>query len=264
MTLDYNALLTDLRYESDRLIEHLTPLAPAQWDLPTPAQRWTIRDQISHLAFFDDSAHLALVDPVEFRVDADELVAGGMDFPDRIAEKYRTMASTTLMDWFGDSRRQLLTAFTSDDPKRRLPWFGPDMSVASSATARLMETWAHGQDVYDALGAPHPSSPGLRHIAHLGVVTFGFAHTLNGLQVPEEPIRIELLAPAGDVWSWGPPHATQRVTGPAEDFVLVVTQRRHWADTGVIADGTVAAGWLDIAQAFAGAPSRRPARVVRP
>ncbi|MBJ7337578.1 TIGR03084 family metal-binding protein [Mycolicibacterium sp.] len=264
MALDYPALLDDLREESDRLIEHLTPLREDQWDLPTPAQGWTIGDQVSHLSFFDDSAHLALVDPDEFRVDADELVAGGMDFPDRIAAKYRTIKPVNLIDWFSDSRRQLLAAFAGDDPKRRLPWFGPDMSVASSATARLMETWAHGQDVYDALDVPHPPSPGLRHIAHLGVATFGFAHALNGMTIPEEPVRVQLDSPEGEVWSWGPDDAAQRVTGPAADFVLVVTQRRHWTDTTLTAEGTVASGWLDIAQAFAGAPSRRSARVVLP
>lgn len=264
MALDFGAVLDDLRDETDRLIEHLTALAPGQWDLPTPAAGWTIKDQVSHLAYFDDSAHLALTDPDHFRAEANDLVAGGLDFPDRIAERHRVLTPNHLLAWFTDARRRLLISFGGDDPKRRLPWFGPDMSVASSATARLMETWAHGQDVYDTIGAPHPASPGLRNIAHLGVATFGFAHTLNGLEIPDEPVRVELQAPTGEVWGWGPAAAAQRVTGSAEDFVLVVTQRRHWTDTDLVADGAVASGWLDVAQAFAGAPSRRPAKVVRP
>lgn len=264
MALDYPGLLADLRYESDRLVEHLKELTPQQWDLPTPAPGWSIKDQVSHLAFFDDSAYQALTSPDEFRTAAADLMAGGMDFPDRIAAQHRVLSPDTLLEWFVDSRRQLSIGFAGQDPKRRLPWFGPDMSVASSATARLMETWAHGQDVYDTLGVDHPVSPGLRSIAHLGVATFSFAHSLNGLAVPAEPVRVELRSPADDLWLWGPADATQRVTGQAMDFVLTVTQRRHWSETGLCAEGDVARGWLDIAQAFAGAPSRRPARVVRP
>jgi uncharacterized protein (TIGR03084 family) len=133
------------------------------------------------------------------------------------------------------------------------------MSVASSATARLMETWAHCRDVYDALGVQHPPSPGLRNIAHLGVTTFGFAHTVNGLDVPDEPLRVELLCPDGQSWFWGPADASNRVSGPALDFVLTVTQRRHWTQTALVATGPVASRWLDMAQAFAGAPTRRAA-----
>lgn len=262
MALDYAGLLDDLRTETDQLLEVLAPLARPGWHLPTPARGWSIKDQVSHLAFFDESAFTALTNPDKFRVEADALMAAGMDFPDRIAVQHRNSDPDALLTWFAGSRRRLLDAFAGDDPKRRLPWFGPDMSVASCATARLMETWAHGQDVYDAVGAPHPPSPGLRSIAHLGVVTFGFAHTLNELDVPTAPLRIELLSATGELWSWGPTDAADRVSGPAEDFVLAVTQRRHWTETALVVEGPIATGWLDIAQAFAGAPSRRAAKAV--
>lgn len=260
MSVDLGALLAELRQESDHLIDHLKRLTPEQWNLRTPAPGWTIRDQVSHLAFFDDTARLALTDPETFRIEADALMAGGMDFPDRIAAEYHTSPPETLLAWFIKARNDLLDALDGDDPRRRLPWFGPDMSVASSATARLMETWAHGQDIYDTIGVSHPPSSGLRSIAHLGVVTFGFAHVLNGLAVPDEPIRCELLSPDGDRWTWGPEDAINRITGPAEDFVLTVTQRRHWTETGLSAEGPVARDWLEIAQVFAGAPSRRAVR----
>jgi uncharacterized protein (TIGR03084 family) len=261
MALDYRGLVADLRHESERLLEHLKPLTTQQWELPSPAAGWSVKDQVTHLAFFDDAAILALRYPLDFRVEADALIADGMDFPDRIAEQHRDFAPHTVLNWFIDSRYELLDALTGDEAKRRVPWFGPDMSVASSATARLMETWAHGLDVYDALGVPHPPSPGLRSIAHLGVATFAFAHTLNRLDVPE-PVRVELRSPDGDRWVWGPPDAAQRVSGPAEDFVLTVTQRRHWTQTRLIAESATAAAWLDIAQAFAGAATRRRPQVV--
>lgn len=263
MALNYVGLLADLRHETDQLAGFLGSLAPQDWDLPSPAAGWSVKDQVTHLAFFDDAAIMALERGDDFRGYADELIAGGMDFPDRVAEDYRMLAPATVRSWFTDSRSALIVAFVGQDPKRRLPWFGPDMSVASSVTARLMETWAHSQDVYDALGAVHPPSRGLRHIAHLGVSTFGFAHTLNGLDIPDVPVYVELRSAAGHLWCWGPTDALDRVKGTAEDFVLTVTQRRHWSETGLLVDGPVARTWLDIAQAFAGAPSRRLPTAVR-
>jgi uncharacterized protein (TIGR03084 family) len=128
------------------------------------------------------------------------------------------------------------------------------MSAASMTTARLMETWAHGLDVTDALGQPPSVSDRLRHIAHIGVRTRDFAFAQHGLPVPEEPFRVELTAPDGGTWSWGPEDAPQRVTGPAVDFCQRVTQRRHRADLALTATGDDADRWLDIAQAFAGPP----------
>jgi uncharacterized protein (TIGR03084 family) len=256
MGLDFPGLLADLRHESDRLVAMLDGLAYEQWGLPTPASGWAIQDQVSHLAFFDDAARLALTQPEDFRTLADELMTEGMDFPDRIAVQHRILSPEALLDWLIAARRDLLAAFDGEDLRRRLPWFGPDMSVASSVTARLMETWAHGHDIYEALGVQHPPSPGLRHIAHLGVATFGFAYANNGLEVPADPVRVELTSPDGQVWAWGPEDATNRVGGQATDFVLAVTQRRHWRQTALSARGSVAMGWLDIAQAFAGTPTR--------
>ena len=266
MALDFAKLLVELRQESDELLGRLARLSAREWEQPTTAQGWDIGDQVSHLAYFDDVAQLALTDPAAFRATADRLTRGGGDIADGVAAQYRSLTATELTDWFAASRAGLLEAFAGDDPRRRLPWFGPDMSVASSATARLMETWAHGQDVYDTIGEVHPPSPGLRSIAHLGVSTFAFAHRLNGYEVPDEPVGVQLCAPDGsDIWTWGPIDARNRVSGPAEDFVLVVTQRRHWTDTALVVDGEMAAAWLDIAQAFAGAPTRtQPGRAGQP
>ncbi len=124
------------------------------------------------------------------------------------------------------------------------------------ATARLMETWAHGQDVADALGTVREPSARLRHVAHLGVRTLGFAFTVHGLPAPQAPVRVELTAPDGGLWTWGPEGAADRVAGPALDFCLLVTQRRHRDDLALTAVGEVATAWLPIAQAFAGPPGK--------
>jgi uncharacterized protein (TIGR03084 family) len=257
MAVDFAKLLADLSTESANLYAILGRLREDQWELPTPADGWAIRDQVSHLAYFDDVAALALTDADAFEETAKSLLAKGPDFPDVVADERRSMGCAELLEWLTTSRAALLTTYLCDDPRRRTPWFGPPMSVASSATARLMESWAHGQDVYDALDVAHPHSPGLRSIAHLGVSTFGWAFRLNELPVPEEPVRVELLSPqGGEQWVWGPAEAVNRVSGPAEDFVLAVTQRRHWTDTALVAHGPVVTQWMGIAQAFAGGRGR--------
>ncbi|CAN5754267.1 TIGR03084 family metal-binding protein [soil metagenome] len=253
MAVDFGNLLAELRAESTILRGFLSRLREDQWDQPTPADGWAIRDQVSHLAYFDDVARLALTDTHAFAQTADSLLAKGACFPDVVAEEMRSIGYVELFDWYVMARDALLSTFEGDDPRRRIPWFGPDMSVASSATGRLMETWAHGQDIYDTLGVSHPFSPGLKSVAHLGVSTFAWAFHVNELPVPTEPVRVELQPPYGDVsWVWGPADADNRVSGPAEDFVLTVTQRRHWTQTALTVHGPVATQWMSIAQAYAG------------
>ena len=247
-------LLSDLAAETTVVDDLLVGLADPDWELPTPADGWAVRDQISHLAFFDEAAVTAATDPERFRSEAAELVALGSGFPDAVAERYRDLPVPELARWFRDARAELLAVFSELDGKQRVPWFGPDMSIMSSATARLMETWAHGQDLFDTFGIDRPATARLRHIAHLGVRTLGFSFVLNGRDVPDSPVRVDLTAPDGSLWTWGDDDAADTVTGSALDFCLVVTQRRHPIDTDLVAAGPVAAEWLSIAQAFAGAP----------
>ena len=132
------------------------------------------------------------------------------------------------------------------------------MGAKSFLTARLMEVWAHGQDICDAVGATREPTDRLRHIAQLGVITRGWSYLVRGEQPPDGAVRVELTAPSGEVWTWGPDDAPDRVTGPAEDFCLVVTQRRHVDDTDLEIDGELATGWMGRAQAFAGGPTTGP------
>ena len=258
MPVDTTALLADLRAESDVTESLLAPLGPADWDRPTPAQGWSIRDQVTHLAYFDQAATLALLDPERFQIEAADVIAIGAAFPDQIAEGYRRMPAADALIWFGSARATLLEAFAAADPAQRVPWYGPPMSLATSITARLMETWAHSQDIADALGVTRPATSRLRHIAHLGVTTMAFTHILHGLPAPDAPIRVELAGPDGHRWTWGTDDAADQVAGSALDFCLVVTQRRAPADTGLRVTGDAARTWLAIAQAFAGQPTTTP------
>jgi uncharacterized protein (TIGR03084 family) len=254
MTVSMHAVLEDLVAETRVVQALIAGLDNAALSSPTPAQGWTVRDQLTHLAYFDETATQAAIDPAGFRRDADALMAGGTDFPDRVAADHAHLGADEVRSWLGRARTRFVTVFRELEPRDRLPWYGPDMSVLSSVTARLMETWAHGQDIADALGRPQDPTDRLRHIAHLGVQTTAFSFALNGRPAPAVPIRVELDAPSGTRWDWGPPEAGNRVAGSALDFCLVVTQRRHIADTTLSVVGNTAREWLSIAQTFAGAP----------
>ena len=149
----------------------------------------------------------------------------------------------------------MLDAFAARAPKDRIPWFGPSMSALSFATARLMETWAHGQDVAITLGRPIEPTDRLRHVCHIGITTRGWSYVNRGLTVPEGDVRVELVAPSGAVWTWGPEAATAAVNGTAYDFAMVTTQRCAIGDTALVCRGEMALDWMQRAQAFAGPPT---------
>ncbi|MCV7174241.1 TIGR03084 family metal-binding protein [Mycolicibacterium sphagni] len=249
-------IVDDLRDESDALDALVAPLDPLGWAQPTPAPGWTVAHQIAHLLWTDRVAWLSITDEPAF---GEQLTAAHEDplgFVDKAAEELALTPPDRLLAQWRDTRTQLHTALRGVAEGRKLLWFGPPMSAASMATARLMETWAHGLDVADALGAAVAPSSRLKSIAHLGVRTRDFAFSVHGLTPPAEPFHVDLTAPDGTHWTWGPHDAGQRVTGSAVDFCCLVTQRRPRAELDVIADGTDAARWLEIAQAFAGPPGK--------
>ncbi|WP_239116757.1 TIGR03084 family metal-binding protein [Planotetraspora phitsanulokensis] len=262
-------LVADLRAETADLTEMVENLDAAGWDLPTPAAGWAVRDQISHLAWFDEAATSALTDPDGFRAARDRLVAKGESFVDELAHADRR-SPRELMDGFVTARARMIGELERTDPRLRVPWYGPDMSAASSATARLMETWAHGQDVADALGIVRVPSVRLRHVASLGVRALPYGFAVRGLPLPADPVRVELTLPDGSPWTAGPEGAHDVLRGPALDFCLLVTQRCHLDDTALEAAGATATAWLKIAQAFAGppgggrSPGKSPALARRP
>ena len=264
MPVNMAALAADLAAESAVTRALVAGLDEAGWHTPTPAAGWDIADQISHLAYFDEVTVQSAVHPEEFKA---QLAATPDNVnPDTIAARFRDRSGAQLLQWFDTARAELTGTFAGLDPRLRLPWFGPPMSAASSLTARIMETWAHTQDIADALGVTREPTERLRHVAHIGVGARAFSYAVRGQAPPQAPVRVELTPPSGSgpAWTGGPEDAADRVTGPALDFCLLVTQRRHRDDLALVIDGPAAAEWMAIAQAFAGAAGtgrspRRPA-----
>jgi uncharacterized protein (TIGR03084 family) len=254
-------VLADLAAEGDRLRAAVAGLTDAAWRTPTPAAGWDVATQIVHLAWSDEAALLAIGaargDGEGWAALMRRAAADPLHFVGTAAVAGATASPAAILARWDAARTGLGAAL--DRAEGRLPWFGPPMSPGSMATARLMETWAHGLDVYEALGIPPEVTDAIRHVCHLGVRTRDFAYAVRGLDPPGEEFRIELAGPGGAIWTWGPPDAAQRVTGPAYDFARLVTQRVHRDGTALVAVGPDAEGWLAIAQAFAGPPgSGRP------
>ena len=254
MAVDLGALCDDLLAESAVVEALVEPLDDAGWATPTPAPGWSIADQINHLAYFDRMARLAAQDPTDFTAQAEAMRADIAGAVEAVARQLRDRPGHEALAALRAERAALVAAARPMDPRTRVPWYGPAMTIGSSITARIMETWAHGVDVHDALGVPLVATDRLGHVACIGARALPNSFVAHGRPVPAATVRVELTAPDGTSWAYGPDDADETVTGPALDFCLLVVQRRHRADTALQAGGPVTDEWLSIAQAFAGPP----------
>jgi len=228
----------------------------AAWDTQTHAPGWSVRDQVSHLAFFDEAASLAITNRDAFVAEAHAALEPGSDLEGRYLARGRSMAPGGVLDWWRAASSELIAAARTLEPKARLPWYGPDMGAASFITARLMETWSHGLDVVDVVDSDRPDTDRLRHVAFLGARTRAYSYMVRGMELSATPVRVELTSPSGEEWVLGDADAAEVIRGTATDFCRVVTQRRHLADTNLEVRGPAAQEWMTIAQAFAGPPGQ--------
>ena len=251
----------DLLAEAETLHGFLRTLDPADWSRETAFLRWTPWDVVAHLHFFDRISLRSLEGREVFARSRDELV--GLlqegETNQRIARReFGELAPEALLERWQGTCRELATRLGESDPGRRLPWFGPDMGVRMFTTARLMETWAHGQEIYDLMRVARVPTDRIRHICVIGVKTFGWSFANRGLEIPGPPPYLRLRAPSGAIWEWNEPSDRERIEGPAVDFCQVVTQVRNVADTALDVRGEVATRWMSIAQCFAGGPADPP------
>ncbi|WP_138733728.1 TIGR03084 family metal-binding protein [Modestobacter excelsi] len=248
----YAGLLDDLRAEQQELAVVLDGLDDEQWARDTAAEGWKVRDQVFHLARFDELGALSVTDPVAFRERRDAWqadVAGSRSRELVLAEQASRVQT---LSWWHANRGLVLDTLRSRGPKDRIEWWGPSMSARSFATARLMETWVHGWDVQQAVGVSLPATDRLKHTAQLGFITRAWSYANQGRTAPDTPVRVRLTAPSGAVWDWGPADARESIAGSALDFALVVTQRRNVEDVDLQVVGADAHEWMRIAQCFAG------------
>jgi uncharacterized protein (TIGR03084 family) len=252
-------VLADLTAEQDDLDALVDNLSNDDWTQPTASPGWPVADQIAHLTYFDRAAAIAIDDPTAFAALASELFdAAGSDHVDDVTlGPYRTLLRSELIDAWRSNREALATAAAGLADDDRVEWFGPSMGSKSFLTARLMECWAHGQDIALATNVSRVATDRLVHIARLGFITRGWSFMNRGLGAPTDPVSVSLTAPSGAVWRFGDASVTESVSGSAEDFCLVVTQRTHVDDTDLVMT-PLAREWLIIAQAFAGPPTDGP------
>ena len=252
----------DFRAESRALADLLAGAAPGDFARKTQFKGWSVDDVLGHLHIFNAAAGAALEGDAVF----DAFIApvmrqwqAGKSILDSQRDWIGDLAGPALRDAWADGAERLADAFAAADPKARLKWVGPEMSARSSVTARQMETWAHGQEIFDLFGADRVDTDRLRNIAHLGVVTIPFAFRNRGETPPDPAPFVRLTAPSGAVWTWNEETSPDRIEGSALGFCQTAAQTRAAADTDLVATGPGATRWLQIAQCFAGPPNDPPA-----
>lgn len=255
----------DFRDESLALAALIESRGPGVFAVKTQFRNWTVEDVLVHLHVWNVGADLSLTDDAafaEFYANFRETIEASRSLRKPENAWIGDLRGPALLDAWRVQVLAMTDRFAAADPKRRLRWAGPDMSARSSITARLMETWAHGQEVYDALGVERVDTDRIRNIATLGVNTFGWSFRVHGLPVPEVVPVVRLRAPSGAEWVWGAAASEngeeERIEGSATEFCQVVTQTRNVGDTGLVVRGEVARRWMEVAQCFAGSGQKGP------
>lgn len=254
-------LCRELTMEHEALDDIIKDLSDSEWATKTPFYDWTIHDEICHITYFDDKARLAATDPDGFNKDMGKIFEGITsieDFFEKTLIDMKKLSPKALMEYWVGERTKMIKALEVLGQADMIPWYGPPMNAKSFVVARMMETWAHGQDIADALGYKRKPTDRLKHIAQLGVKTFNWSYMNRQLEKPSRKVRVELKSPSNETWLWNEDQTENLVKGSAEEFCLVVTQRRHIDDTGLKTKGDIAREWMLIAQAFAGPPEMGP------
>ena len=248
----------DFRAESEALYKLLCATDEVRFSEPTLFKDWTINTVLQHLYMWNINAGLQISDEAQLVENMQGVFkhSGGMRGYE--ADYFDGLFGHALVSAWHEDMHNTADLFAESDPKARLKWAGPDMSARSSITARLMETWAHGQEVYDHLGVKRQNEDRIQNIVVLGVNTFGWTYQCRNETPPGDMPFLELTAPSGALWAYGEEQTDERVVGLAEEFCQVVTQCRNIADTSLKVSGKVATDWMSKAQCFAGGPETPP------
>ncbi len=255
--------IVDFTAEVDELDGVLARISERDFERTTAFKAWTINDVILHLHATDLTAMVSLRDPDAYRTlraHVQARKAAGMTTRDEARDRFQALGGGhALRRIWRQGVDELCARLAARDPEDRIAWGGPDMGVRMFTTARQMETWSHGQEVFDVLGLDRVPTPRLRNIATIGVRTYGWTFANRQQSPPGDPPHVRLQGPSRDIWEWNPPQLQNSVTGCALEFCQVVTQVRNIADTQLVVTGAPANAWMQIAQCFAGPPEPPPA-----
>ncbi len=250
----------DFLDESETLSTLLETISDHDWQTQTAFKNWTVNDVLVHLHFWNMAADLSLNDSDAFAALFGELASAMQQGGLRPFENAKIRErGTELLHVWQDRYRDMAERWSDLDPKTRVKWAGPDMSVRSSMTARQMETWSHGQEVFDLFGKVREEKDRIRNVVILGINTFQWSFKVHGMEPPGEMSYLTLAAPSGVIWNFGESNHGNTITGSAVEFCQVVTQTRNVADTGLVMTGACAQAWMENAQCFAGPPEQPPA-----
>jgi enediyne biosynthesis protein E11 len=246
----------DLVTEGDALDQIVAGLEPAQWSLQTPAPGWTIAHQVAHMASVARLAQMAAAAPSAFKEQAAK-ASGDFDAAvHALLEPYLVYPPRTLLASWRADRAAASEALAKLPPGEIVPWLARPLPAGILASAGIMELFAHGQDIADTVGARREYTDRIWHLTAFAVRTWDFGYLARGLTPPEQEFRFVLTSPSGKLWEFGPQDSEQRVTGPAVDFCLLTTRRRHRADLTLVTEGAEADAWMDIAQCYRGSPGQ--------
>ena len=256
-----HAVVEDLRTEGDELFTLLDNMDTGNWTLKSTFKDWTVWDVVAHLHFSDHMALTSLSSAVAFKALMQDLItkrSGRAYTNEWLSRDGQSLTGPELLENWRKMFLELCDALAAADPDERFVWAGPGMKARMFATARQMETWAHGWEIYDLMNLPRTHTDRIKNIATIGVRTYGWTFKNRKLEVPSDEPYVCLNAPSGDIWAFNEPAAKHRVEGDAVEFCQVVTQVRNIADTNLQVSGDNAIAWMKIAQCFAGPPEEPP------
>ena len=257
------SITTDVKLEADELNSLLKSLEKKDWISNTTFKDWTPEEVVAHLYYFDLMAIYSYQNKEKFKDEAKFLATTGglstsLERAVAVKNRLEVQDSEDLRSRWYDSCIEMCSIFSTADPKDRMMWFGPDMGARMFITARFMEMWSHSQEIYDLMGTTRKYSDRIKHVATIGVKTFGWTYVNRGLSVPKDIPYVEIEAPSGAKWDWNTPNEENFVKGKASDFCHVVTQGRNIKETDLEVVGDIANKWMSIAQCFAGGAEDPP------
>ena len=247
--------------ESNAVYELLSNLSNDEFKSPTQFKGWTFNNVIGHIHVWNYAADISLKDGDEWKEFANNALSslgGGATINQFEQTILKGVEGKELLDLWKNYYSEMTKRFATADPKKRVKWMGPDMSVRSSISARHMETWAHAQELYDSMGIDRKNEDRIKNIVIIGNNTFKYCFTINKRNLHPETPYLKLTSPSGKLWEFNDKRNENIIEGSAEEFCQVVTQVRNIKDVNLNVRGDIAKEWMSIAQCFAGGAEQPP------